>query len=123
MRALDARAIAELGVPGPRLMENAGAGAARLIARELAPIRGKRVSILCGKGNNGGDGFVVARRLKERGVSPQVILFGEPSGVRGDAATSLKSWQQMGELRTVKSVSEWESLREDVAKSDLIVDA
>ena len=84
MRALDARAIAELGIPGPRLMENAGAGAARLISREFAPIRGKRVLILCGKGNNGGDGFVVARRLKAQGARVQVLLIGRGSDVTGE---------------------------------------
>jgi len=61
MRALDARAVRELGIPGPRLMDRAGTGAAALIARWLAPIRGKTVVVVCGKGNNGGDGFVVAR--------------------------------------------------------------
>src|SRR5512134_2777653 len=68
MRALDARAMTELGIPGPRLMENAGRGAATVIARAFAPVRGKRVVVLCGKGNNGGDGFVVARYLKGRGA-------------------------------------------------------
>src|SRR5881628_3351009 len=92
MRALDARAIAELGIPGPRLMEHAGAGAARVIAREFAPIRGKRVLVLAGKGNNGGDGFVVARRLKAHGARVRVVLVGPGSEVKGDAALALERW-------------------------------
>ena len=74
MRAVDARAIETLGIPGTRLMDNAGTGAAELIARAFAPIRGKRVVVLCGKGNNGGDGFVVARRLKAKGARVRVVL-------------------------------------------------
>jgi hydroxyethylthiazole kinase-like uncharacterized protein yjeF len=89
MRALDARAIERLGIPGPRLMEQAGAAAARVIAREFSPIRGRRVLILCGKGNNGGDGFVVARRLKAAGARIRIVLIGRRSEVKGDAAVAL----------------------------------
>jgi len=72
MRRLDRHAIAELGLPGATLMENAGRGAAdallaALPERDLRP-RGLRVAIVCGKGGNGGDGFVVARRLKRAGA-------------------------------------------------------
>ena len=67
MRRLDRRATDELGIPGATLMENAGRGAAEAIAAALpalgAPRRGARVVIVCGKGGNGGDGFVVARWL------------------------------------------------------------
>ncbi len=78
MRALDARAIETLNIPGPRLMENAGRGAAAVIAREWAPVRGRRILVLCGKGNNGGDGFVVARHLKAKGA-PRSRAPGGPS--------------------------------------------
>ena len=80
--------------------------------------------ILCGKGNNGGDGLVVARRLRERGLSPHVVLFAEPSAMRGDAAINLKRWQQgMGDLRVVTSKAEWDVARGVLAEADLIVDA
>src|SRR4030095_2071428 len=85
MRALDARAIASLGIPGPRLMEAAGTGAARLITRRFGPVRRGDVVILCGKGNNGGDGFVVARRLRAAGARVRVFLFGRRADVPGDA--------------------------------------
>src|SRR5262249_56603568 len=78
MRRLDQRAITELGIPGATLMENAGRGAAEAIVAALpalgAPRRGARVVIVCGKGGNAGDGFVVARWLKRHGARPTVLL-------------------------------------------------
>ncbi len=121
MRALDARAIEQLGIPGPRLMEQAGGGAARVIAREFAPIRAKRVLILCGKGNNGGDGFVVARRLKTAGARIRVVLLGRRSDVKGDAALALERWR--GRITEIVEEREVEALRRDLSDADVIVDA
>jgi len=118
MRALDARAIRELGMPGPRLMDNAGTGAAALIARWLAPIRGKAVVVVCGKGNNGGDGFVVARRLKARGAAVRVLLVGRRAEVRGDAADALGRWRGR-----VEEVEEPSGLARALGGADVIVDA
>jgi NAD(P)H-hydrate epimerase len=118
MRALDARAIRELGIPGPRLMDNAGTGAAALIARWLAPIRGKAVVVVCGKGNNGGDGFVVARRLKARGAAVRVFLVGRRAEVRGDAADALGRWRGRAE-----EVEEPSGLARALGGADVIVDA
>jgi hydroxyethylthiazole kinase-like uncharacterized protein yjeF len=84
-RALDQWAIAELGIPGLTLMERAGRGLAGLVG-ELAP-EGP-VVVVCGKGNNGGDGLVVARRLRERGREVRVLLLGVPEDLRGDARTN-----------------------------------
>jgi ADP-dependent NAD(P)H-hydrate dehydratase / NAD(P)H-hydrate epimerase len=81
-RALDEWAIGERGIPGLDLMERAGAGLAHLVA-ELAP--GGRIVAVCGKGNNGGDGFVAARLLRERGRDVDVLLLGEVDELRGDA--------------------------------------
>lgn len=85
VRNLDRRAIEEFGVPGVVLMENAGRGAAEVLLRLGA--RGP-VHICCGKGNNGGDGFVMARHLDNRGVAVQVHLFARPEELTGDAATN-----------------------------------
>src|SRR3989441_1287145 len=90
MRRLDRRAITELGIPGATLMENAGRGAAArivaLLGRLNATRRGARVAVVCGKGGNGGDGFVVARWLRRSGGRPRVLLAfpeGEIGGVAG----------------------------------------
>ena len=93
MRALDRRATAELGIAGSTLMENAGRGAAAeiqsfLVARKR-PLRGLAIVVVCGKGNNGGDGFVVARRLAGGGARVRVFLIGRALDVRGDAASKL----------------------------------
>ena len=100
MHDLDRRAMAELGIPGATLMENAGRGAAAVIAALLpslgAPRRGARVVIVCGKGGNGGDGFVVARWLRRRGVHPLVLLAARPADVVGDAAVKLAALRRAG---------------------------
>lgn len=82
VRDLDRRAIEEFAVPGIILMENAGRGAAQVLLdfRACGPI-----AICCGKGNNGGDGFVIARHLDNHGVSVRVLLFADPAQITGDA--------------------------------------
>src|SRR6266550_443961 len=87
VRDLDRRAIAEFGVPALVLMENAGRGAAELL-RALG-IHGP-VAICCGKGNNGGDGFVIARHLDLYHVAIRVLFFGRPEDLTGDAATNYR---------------------------------
>ena len=85
VRDLDRRAIEEFGLPGVVLMENAGRGAAELLAR-LWPGDGP-VVIVCGRGNNGGDGFVIARHIDLLGRPVRVLLAAEPTSITGDAAT------------------------------------
>ncbi len=86
-RALDRRAIEEYGIPGAVLMENAGRGMAELLSK--FGIRGT-VVICCGLGNNGGDGFVIARHLDNVGVAVRVLLFGSPKKLTGDAALNYR---------------------------------
>jgi NAD(P)H-hydrate epimerase len=83
VRTIDRRAIDEFGVPGVVLMENAGRGAAEVLLS--LGVQGG-VAVCCGKGNNGGDGFVIARHLDIRGVSVRVLLFAQPEELTGDAA-------------------------------------
>jgi NAD(P)H-hydrate epimerase len=83
VRTLDRRAVEEFGVPGVVLMENAGRGTAELL-RSLG-VHG-RVVVCCGKGNNGGDGFVIARHLDNYRVPVRVLLFTRPEDLTGDAA-------------------------------------
>ena len=98
VRELDRRAIDEFGVPGVVLMENAGRGAAELLLR-LNPDR-RRVLILCGPGNNGGDGFVMARHLQNRGLDVDVLLFGEVDRLSPDARVNAVIWQRSAPLWT-----------------------
>ena len=86
VRGLDARAAEELGLPTLILMENAGRGAADWL-HDRAGLEPGRVAIVCGPGNNGGDGGVVARHLDAHGWDVRVAWFAEPSSLRGDAAT------------------------------------
>jgi len=83
VRNVDRCAIDDYGVPGIVLMENAGRGAAELL---LALGINGSVLIICGKGNNGGDGFVIARHLELAGVTVEIILVADPVELRGDAA-------------------------------------
>jgi NAD(P)H-hydrate epimerase len=93
VREIDRIAIEELGLPGIVLMENAGAGVARLL--ETLGIDGP-VRIACGKGNNGGDGFVIARHLDLAGHSVRLLLACRPAEVRGDAAVNLRVAERAG---------------------------
>jgi ADP-dependent NAD(P)H-hydrate dehydratase / NAD(P)H-hydrate epimerase len=124
MREADRLTTERYGVPSLQLMENAGAALANYLADVFPDLSTRGILVLCGKGNNGGDGFVVARRLRERGVSARVFLFADASAVRGDAALNLQRWQAgSGELRTVTSTSEWNGAREILGESDLVIDA
>jgi NAD(P)H-hydrate epimerase len=90
-RELDRRAIDDYGIPGIVLMENAGRGC--VDALERLGIRGS-VVILCGKGNNAGDGFVIARHLEIRGHACRVLLLAPPDDLRGDAAANFAILQK-----------------------------
>jgi len=94
VRELDRRAIEEYGVPGIVLMENAGRGCAELLMR-LNPER-KLTAILCGPGNNGGDGFVIARHLDNHGWPVSIRLFASRTGLPTDAATNFQAIQRGG---------------------------
>jgi hydroxyethylthiazole kinase-like uncharacterized protein yjeF len=90
MREVDRRTI-EAGIPGIVLMENAGHRVVEFLAERFAPLAGQRIVVLCGKGNNGGDGLVVARQLHTR-FAPDalhVVLLADPAELKGDAAANL----------------------------------
>jgi ADP-dependent NAD(P)H-hydrate dehydratase / NAD(P)H-hydrate epimerase len=121
MREVDGRAIRQLGSPGRRLMEAAGTGAAALVAGRFGPIRGRRVVIVCGKGNNGGDGFVVARRLAARGARVRVYLAGRRQEVKGDAAQAVGRWR--GPVTELRDGANLDRLARDLGDCHVIVDA
>jgi NAD(P)H-hydrate epimerase len=119
MRRADRRTIEEVGLPGVVLMENAGAAVARVV-RERFP-RARRVAVLCGRGNNGGDGLVVARRL---GARAEALVLGAEDGVGGDAKVHLLACRRSGGRVTVLAdAGAWASVLPRLAEADLIVDA
>jgi hydroxyethylthiazole kinase-like uncharacterized protein yjeF len=97
VRAFDGWAINMLGIPGVVLMENAGRSCAELIFDKLKDIVEQKVCIFCGTGNNGGDGYVIARHLINHGIKVTVVVCGDRNKIKGDARTNLDILEQMGE--------------------------
>jgi NAD(P)H-hydrate epimerase len=120
MRRADRGVTERYGVPSLLLMENAGRGAADAVERVFGPADGRRVLVACGKGNNGGDGFVVARHLAARGARVAVWLACRRTDVRGDAAVNLEAVARAG-LPLVES--DGAALRRELREADLVVDA
>jgi NAD(P)H-hydrate epimerase len=120
-RALDRRAMDECGIPGIVLMENAGRGISELLLS--LGVTG-RVVVCCGKGNNGGDGFVVARHLSNAGVEVRVLLFTKPETLTGDAVVSHGMLRCCGveEHDFAPPGLDEEKLREELAEADWVVD-
>jgi ADP-dependent NAD(P)H-hydrate dehydratase / NAD(P)H-hydrate epimerase len=119
MRDADRRTI-DAGVPGATLMDQAGAAVARVV-RERYPAP-RRIAVLCGKGNNGGDGFAAARHLRDR--QPEVFLLGRREDVRGDAAAHLARMEAAGiAVREVPDDAAWRAAREEVGHAGLLIDA
>jgi NAD(P)H-hydrate epimerase len=120
MREADRRTIEDVGLPGALLMENAGAAVARVIEERFPEAR--RPLVVCGKGANGGDGFVVARRLLAR--DPEVLLLCPADEVKGDAALHLKAYLASGGRVTEAADKEaFGKARERITRPTLVVDA
>jgi hydroxyethylthiazole kinase-like uncharacterized protein yjeF len=122
MRAFDEHAIRTSHVPGLTLMENAGRGAAEEVLRRLPQGRSGRVVVVCGAGNNGGDGFVVARHLVSNGAKVEVFVTVPPTKVIGDARTNLEAFLGIGGA-IAEVVEDLAPLRASLAQADAIVDA
>src|SRR6516162_1490309 len=84
MQRIDRLTTEQFGVPSLTLMENAGRGVVDFLSERFAPLSQQRITILCGRGNNGGDGLVVARLLRNKGLRPHVVLMGNPASLKGD---------------------------------------
>jgi len=126
VRAFDAWAINELGMPGVVLMENAGRACAELVKERLSEMSHPRVCIICGAGNNGGDGYVIARHLLNAGVDVAVALCGPCEKVRGDAAVNLAVLEKQGQeiqLIDVNGSSSEAQAQALLTHADLLVDA
>jgi ADP-dependent NAD(P)H-hydrate dehydratase / NAD(P)H-hydrate epimerase len=124
MREVDRLTTARFGIPSLQLMENAGKSVSEYLRSSLGDISASQSAVLCGKGNNGGDGFVVARLLQEAGLKPRVYLFAEADALRGDAAENfMRLKKSAADIRIITASSEWEEVRSKVAKARVIVDA
>src|SRR4051794_5288844 len=124
MREADRRTIEDVGIPSLVLMENAGRQVVAAMEAIHTDLSERQVAVLCGRGNNGGDGFVVARTLMQRGVDVSVFLLGRVSDVRGDARINLEVLGHLG--ITVVEISDgqaWELHLSEVSDCTLIVDA
>jgi NAD(P)H-hydrate epimerase len=122
MRRLDEMTIKECGLPGVVLMENAGRGAARLTAEHFGDLGGRRVAVVCGKGNNGGDGLVMARIFHGWQARVRIYLLGRREAVSGDARINLEVAMKMG-LDLVEISEEAHLDRLDLSGADLVIDA
>ncbi len=120
MRNIDRRAIDDMGIPGLELMENAGSAVVEAIIEQFGEIEGEVITVVCGKGNNGGDGFVVARLLNEMKATVDISIIGEREAVKGDARANVVRMEEMGlTINEVSNVEEFAIKDESV----LIVDA
>jgi len=125
VRALDRRAIEEYGIPGLLLMENAGRAVAEEALRLGAPADGP-VVVLCGPGNNGGDGLVIARTLANHGRAVEAHYLGPRAKLEegpDDVRTNLRLWRGLGRAIEVHETLEGASLAAALGRSGLVVDA
>lgn len=124
MRDADRRTIEEIGIPSIVLMENAGRQVVAAMESTFESLSAMRVAVLCGRGNNGGDGFVAARTLAERGIDVSVYLFGESAGMKGDARLNLDVLRNLGfDVIEIADASAWELHGSAVLEAEVIIDA
>jgi NAD(P)H-hydrate epimerase len=126
VRAFDAWAINELGIPGVVLMENAGRSCAELIKEKLSRLTNPKVCIFCGTGNNGGDGYVIARHLLNSGFEVVVVICGDRNKVKGDAKTNLDVLEKLGQAIEQLNLDDGDipgRVKTFAAGADMLVDA
>jgi hydroxyethylthiazole kinase-like uncharacterized protein yjeF len=125
MRALDKETIEQLGIPGVVLMESAGRGVVEVVARLFdGGVAGMAIVVVAGPGNNGGDGFVIARHLYHRGAVVTVLLCAAASRVRGDAAVHLHACQASGvKVLEIETAPDLRDALAATAQAEVVVDA
>ena len=124
IQAMDRLTIEDFGIPGMVLMENAGRGATRFLLQQFPDIENKKVAVIAGRGNNGGDGFVIARYLKQKGIQVQVYLLAVRDRVQGDALANLKLLKPL-EVPVVEIPDEasFSKIKSEMHGLDLWIDA
>jgi hydroxyethylthiazole kinase-like uncharacterized protein yjeF len=127
MREVDRLTTERFGVPSHLLMEAAGKSVADVFLEQYGHKNTEApgfVAVLCGKGNNGGDGFVVARHLHEEAERVHVYLFAKPEELKGDAAQNYKRWRELGhEITVLQNEADWDKARGEISGADVIIDA
>jgi len=126
VRDFDSWAINTLGIGGPVLMENAGAGCSQVIIQQLSSIDRPSVCILCGPGNNGGDGFVIARHLANASIKSTVVICASKDRISGDAKINLDIIEKMNipiEQMDITTGTIAEQLEGYIASCDMLIDA
>ena len=124
MREADRQTIDDLGLPSIVLMENAGRQVVAALEANYEDLLNRRIAVLCGRGNNGGDGFVVARTLAQRGVDVSVFVLGPVANVTGDARLNLDILGRLGvDAVDVADDQSWELHSSEVGGCGLVIDA
>ncbi len=126
MQEVDRLTTERFGVSGEQLMEAAGRSVAEGFLKKYGhkmPDAPGRVAVLCGKGNNGGDGFVVARHLKEEVEQVHVYLFAKPEELHGDALKNFERWRELGDVTVVHNEEHWNKAWAEVSSAEVIMDA
>lgn len=123
MKEMDERAQKDYAIPGLILMENAGRAAAQAASRLLRGQKNKEVIVFSGPGNNGGDGFVLARHLANKKIKVKVFLLGKKNKLRGDALINFVILSKIGVEAIELNFTNWPKVRTGIQRADLVVDA
>jgi len=123
MRRVDRRAIEQFDIPGVELMEAAGRGVAEALLADFRGLQGRSVTILCGKGNNGGDGLVAARHLVPHGLKTRTLLLAAADQLRGDSRTNHRAAVEAGlHVEEITSKEQWDEVASQAfAEEDIVV--
>lgn len=124
MKEIDRRAIHDYGIPAIILMENAGREVSEIAIKILEDTGNDRVNIFCGKGNNGGDGFTVARHLINKEIKVTTFLVGREEELSADARTNYRILTEMNaKVKKIKNDNDWNRIKEKYVDTDLTIDA
>ncbi|WP_019553461.1 bifunctional ADP-dependent NAD(P)H-hydrate dehydratase/NAD(P)H-hydrate epimerase [Propionispira raffinosivorans] len=124
MREIDSAAMEQYGIPAVALMENAGTEAAKLVEKLVGNLKNKKICIFSGSGNNGGDGFVAARHLSNRGARVKIFLLGNIDHITDEAKINLEIVENMNiDILQLVTERDWDKVQVALAFSDCLVDA
>lgn len=124
MKEIDRRAVCEYGIPAIVLMENAGRGVSEIAIKMLEDIGHARVSIFCGKGNNGGDGFTTTRHLMNKEIEVATFLIGREEELSAAARTNYRILTEMNaQVEKIQTDDDWKQIKEKAVDADLTIDA